>query len=107
MAEQDFIVTTSAGEFFTGLIAPERVENVFLSYPPKQVLDLDRVKFIYGHARRVHGLELYTRRKQQGRKSSCASYAATTGCEARRAFDRKADVEFGPEHLYSMVNGGP
>lgn len=107
MAEQDFVVTTSGGEqFFTGLIAPDRVENVFLSYPPKQVLELDQIKFIYTHARREHGLDIYKRRKQQGRKSSCASYAATTGCEARRAFDRKSDIEFGPEYLYSLVNNG-
>ncbi len=92
MADQDFVVSVGGEQFFTGLIAPEKVENVFLSYPPKQVLELDAIKYLYSQPGRKHGLEIYTRRKQQGRKAH-ALVTRLPSCEARRAFDRKVDVE--------------
>ncbi len=105
MADQDFVVSVGGEQFFTGLIAPEKVENVFLSYPPKQCLSWMRSSICTPTRSQAWLGDLHSPKAARS-QSSCASYAATTSCEARRAFDRKVDVEFGPEYLYSLVNGG-
>lgn len=99
-------LTFRGEEISLGLKVPERIPLSFAEYPPANTLDLSGLKKIYSNPGRKHGLDLYTRRKQQGKMSSCCPYAATTSQEAKRTFDHKEDVEFGPEYLYSMINGG-
>ena len=104
---QQFIHKLSNGdELRTGLIAPDSIPSTYASYPPARMLDLRDIKLLYRVGGRKPIWDIYKRRKQQGRKSSCAAYAGTTGCEVKRKIDFKADVEFGPEYLYCHVNGG-
>ena len=101
-----FVHTVGNKEFRTGLIAPDKIDTTYASYPPVKLLDLSDLKKLYAAKGRKAAWDLYKRRKQQGRKSSCAAYGGTTCCEIKNVFDRKDDVEFGPEHLYARVNDG-
>lgn len=98
-------VSVGGEQYFLGLLTPEVIPETF-PLAIGEPYDLAKLKSICANPKRKHGLDIYTRRKQQGRKSSCCPYAATTGQEAKRAFDHKQDVEFGPEWLYCMINGG-
>lgn len=106
MAEQDFKLSYKGEVFSTGLIIPDKIPLSFAEYPVAQVHELAALKKIYSAPGRKLAVDIYKRRKNQGRKSSCAAYAGTTVCEAKRAFDRKEDAEFGPEWTYCQVNGG-
>lgn len=105
MSDQ-FTHMVGGNEIRTGLIAPDKIDTTYAAYPPVKMLDLADIKRLYAAKGRKSAFDLYKRRKQQGRKSSCAAYAGTTACEIKRTFDFKKDVEFGPEHLYARVNGG-
>jgi hypothetical protein len=104
----DSLTTVMVGgeEFRTGLLIPDKIPTTFAEYPAAAVHDLAALKKIYSNPKRKHALDLYKRRKQQGRKGSCAPYATLNCCEAKRVFDYKDDVEYGPEWLYTKVNGG-
>lgn len=104
--EVQLTVSTGGEEFFLGLLVPETIPLTFAEYPAAATLELDAIKHIYKNLKRKHALDIYTRRKQQGRKSSCAPYAGLTATEVKRAFDHKDDVEFGPEWVYCKVNRG-
>jgi hypothetical protein len=106
MDQPEMKLTFKGEEYSLGLKVPDKIPVSFAEYPAQNVLDLDALKKIYSNPGRKHGLELYKRRKQQGRMSSCCPYAATTAQESKRAFDQKDDREFGPEYLYAMINGG-
>jgi hypothetical protein len=107
MADNNFVVTTSGGqEFRTGLQIPDKIPLTFAEYPASDVFDLPLLKKIYASPGRKLATDIYTLRKQQGQCSSCAPYATTTAGEVKRKFDRKEDIEYGPEWLYSLVNGG-
>ena len=106
MAEQDFKLSYKGEVFSTGLIIPDKIPLSFAEYPVAQVHELAALKKIYSAPGRKLAVDIYKRRKNQGRMSSCCPYAATNACEAKRAFDRKEDVEFGPEWLYANINGG-
>ena len=101
-----FIHNLGSREVRTGLIAPEFISTAYSPYPPADLMDLNDLKRLYSMKNRKKTWDLYKRRKQQGRKSSCATYAGTTACEVKRKFDFKKDVEFGPEYTYSFVNQG-
>lgn len=95
------------GEVFgLGLQMPDRIPLSFAEVPAGSAMELDQLKHLYANNNRSHALEIYKRRKNQGRVSSCCPYAATTAMEVKRCFDYKQDVEFGPEHLYAKINGG-
>ena len=104
--QQDFKLSFKGEEFSTGLMIPEKIPLSFAEYPPQRVHDLAALKKIYSNPGRKLAIDMYKRRKQQGRKSSCCAYAATTSCEVKRVFDRKEDRELGPEWLYCKINGG-
>jgi len=106
VSEHQLSVSFGGDEFHLGLLIPEKIPTTFAEYPSAAVHDLDALKRIYANPKRKHALELYTRRKQQGRKGSCCPYATLNACEAKRVFDFKDDVEFGPEWLYCLINGG-
>lgn len=98
---------TYQGEVFgLGLQIPASIPLSFAEIPAGSVMELDQLKHVYATQGRGHALDIYKRRKQQGRMSSCCPYAATTAMEVKRSFDHKEDVEFGPEHLYAKINGG-
>lgn len=99
-------LTFKGEEFSLGLKVPGRIPLSFAEYPPQNVLELAQLKQIYANPGRKHGLDLYKRRKQQGKMSSCCAYAATNSQEFKRTIDQKDDKEFGPEYLYAMINGG-
>lgn len=98
---------TYQGEVYgLGLQMPQTIPLSFAEVPAGSAMDLAQLKHIYSTVGRAHALEVYTRRKQQGQRSSCCPYAATSAMEAKRRLDHKEDVEFGPEHLYAKINGG-
>ena len=99
--QPEFKLEFSGQQFSTGLMIPEEIPTSFASFPPAETYDLADLKKIYGNKNRRSAIDLYTRRKQQGRKSSCCGYAITTCGELKRVFDRKQDVEIGPEWIYS------
>lgn len=104
--ENQLSVSFGGEEYHLGLLVPETIPLTFAEYPASAVYELDALKKIYSNPNRKVATDLYTRRKQQGRKGSCCPYAATTACEVKRCFDFKDDAEFGPEWLYCLINGG-
>lgn len=106
MSDSLTTVVFGGEEFRLGLLIPDKIPTTFAEYPAAAVHDLATLKRIYSNPKRKHALDLYSRRKQQGRKGSCCPYATLNCCEAKRVFDRKDDLEFGPEWLYCKINGG-
>ena len=102
----DFKIKIGDVEYSTGLKKPDEIPLSFTQFPSDEILSLRDLKLLYTNENRIPVLDLYKRRKQQGRKSSCCAYAATTACEVKRNLDGKDDVEFGPEYLYTLINGG-
>ena len=92
----------------TGNVTPDTLPLSFSEYPEADLLPLDQIIEILGDPNRRPARKIFKDDwiLNQGRRSSCNAYAVAGALARIRHRMGMERVDFGPEFLYALINGG-